>query len=230
MPATAAFERLAVYYAPPEGSALAAFAAAWLSPLAAGPDIAAWVPDAERVAITEPARRYGFHGTLMAPFRLAEGARLEDLDAAVARLAAASPPVRAGPLQLTAIGPFLALCPSGDQDALGGLAARIVRDLDAFRAPLSEEERARRGPERLTPRQGAHLARWGYPYVLEEFRFHLTLTGALAGPLRDDIAARLGPLVAPLSAAPFEVAEICVFGDPGAGRPFALVSRHGLGR
>ena len=33
---------------------------------------------------------------------------------------------------------------------------------------------------RLTPAQEALLMRWGSPYVMDEFRFHMTLTGRLA--------------------------------------------------
>ena len=35
-------------------------------------------------------------------------------------------------------------------------------------------------PARLTPRQRNYLDAWGYPYVLDEFRPHFTLSGALA--------------------------------------------------
>src|SRR5262249_2220033 len=45
--------------------------------------------------------------------------------------------------------------------------------------PLTDADRARRNPARLTPRQRDYLERWGYPYVMEEFRFHMTLTGRL---------------------------------------------------
>lgn len=37
-------------------------------------------------------------------------------------------------LALTSIGAFLALVPTGDQAALAALAARVVAELDSFRA------------------------------------------------------------------------------------------------
>jgi len=46
-------------------------------------------------------------------------------------------------------------------------------------------ELARRRTLRLTAEQDAMLARWGYPYVLEDFRFHMTLTGSLPLPERN---------------------------------------------
>jgi hypothetical protein len=31
----------------------------------------------------------------------------------------------------------------------------------------------------LSARQAEHLTKWGYPYVFEDFRFHMTLTAGL---------------------------------------------------
>lgn len=50
------------------------------------------------------------------------------------------------------------------------LAADATCEFDLFRAPLTSEDRARRNPDRLTPRQCEYLDRWGYPYAMEEFR------------------------------------------------------------
>lgn len=222
--------RYAVYYAPPDDSALAWFANAWLGwdPVAgrelahpAAPPLAA--PDVARVTGTP--RRYGFHGTLKAPFRLADGAGYDDLVSAVARLAATLPPVTAKGLALSALGKFIALTPMGDQTALEELAGRLVVDLDPLRAPLDGSELARRRRSPLTPRQDVLLQRWGYPYALEEFRFHLTLTGALSAEDGERAMTALRPLVAPFEAERFAVAELCIFADPGDGANFRLVER-----
>jgi 2'-5' RNA ligase len=71
-------------------------------------------------------------------------------------------------------------------------AADCVSAFEPFRAPLTPEDRARREPERLTQRQRDYLDRWGYPYVMDEFRFHMTLTGRLE-------SARRGPVLDLLS-------------------------------
>ena len=70
--------RYAIYFTPPEASALAAFGASAIGYCAAsGRDVA--LPDspfhdrADAMALTEEPRRYGFHGTLKAPFELAVG-------------------------------------------------------------------------------------------------------------------------------------------------------------
>ncbi len=177
--------------------------------------------------ITATPRRYGFHGTLKPPFRLAGGTDAAGLDRALAALASDVAAFTAPPLMLHRIGRFIALVPSGPCPALSGLAARAVTGLDAFRAPPGESELARRRASGLTPRQNEHLDRWGYPYVLDEFRFHLTLTGALASDDADPVFEALSRLTAPFRAAPLPVTEICLFGENGEGR-FHIAGRYPL--
>ncbi|MFC3118579.1 DUF1045 domain-containing protein [Jhaorihella thermophila] len=126
--------------------------------------------------ITNTPRHYGLHATIKPPFRLAEGVTLADLLTACAAFCATTRPVRLDGLKLTTLGRFLALRPVGDETALNALAARCVRDLEPFRAPLTAEERARRAAG-LRPDLIRTLDRWGYPHVMEAFRFHITLTG-----------------------------------------------------
>jgi hypothetical protein len=80
---------------------------------------------------------------------------------------------------MRALSHFIALTPVGETGDVVDLAAACVRAFDRFRAPLSENDLARRLAAPLTERQKAYLAAWGYPYVMEEFRFHMTLTGPL---------------------------------------------------
>ena len=56
---------------------------------------------------------------------------------------------------------------------------------DQFRAPLSSADMVRRQAGSLSDKQKAYLELWGYPYVFDEFRFHMTLTGALPESLLD---------------------------------------------
>lgn len=169
---TRAMTRYALYFAPETGS-FADIAARWLG--RAGdpvhPDL--W-------PLTASARRYGFHATLKAPFRLAEGQDVDALVAAMADFAATQAPVALDGLQLANLDGFLALVPMGDTTALDAFAARVVQGFEPFRAPLTAADIARRNPDRLSPRQRALLDTWGYPYVMDEFRFHMTLTERLA--------------------------------------------------
>lgn len=216
-------------YAAPRPSALTDTAAAWLGwDPATGqePEALPGVPH-PREALTAAARKYGFHATLKAPFRLTPGKAEADLVNAVAALAAETPVALAPALRLAALDGFLALVPEGDASALNALASRVVTALDPLRAPLTEADVARRRPQDLTPRQRAHLDRWGYPYVHEDFAFHMTLTGPLAPSLRAEVAETLERLLLPLVPQPFAVQDLCLFAEAADGR-FHLLSRHAL--
>lgn len=224
------FRRFALFWAPPRGSALARFGASWLGwdaeavELAPHPTARTDMPVAD---ITATPRRYGFHGTLKPPFRLVEGATFAELDRAAAGLAGTIAPFQAPPLALDRIGAFIALVPSAPCPALDDLAAACVRDLDGFRAPPDPRELARRRAHGLSPRQDEHLARWGYPFVLDEYRFHLTLTGALAPEDGDAAFAALSGLTAPFCTAPLPVTDICMFGEGETGH-FHIIRRYAL--
>lgn len=216
-------KRYAIYYAPPPG-AFAQAGAAWLGwDAAAGAD--APQPDPALMAVTVAPRKYGFHGTLKPPFRLAPGQAASDLSAAVADLAQRLAPVTLPGLQLRHLDRFLALTPEGDEAPLRALAAEVVLALERFRAPLNPAEIAKRRPERLSPRQRALLDLYGYPFVMEEFRFHLTLSDRLAEP--QPVAAWAEAHFAPHLPRPFTVDALCLFGEAEDGR-FHLLERHPL--
>ena len=224
------FDRYAIYYAPPPG-ALADFGAAWLGwDAALGCEVAH--PEVVGLphpiaALTETPRKYGFHGTIKPPFQLAERQNVEALHDATQALAARLAPVTLDGLGLHRLGGFLALTPEGDASALAALAAKVVQGLDTFRARPTETELARRRANGLSARQQEMLARWGYPYVLDEFRFHLTLTGDLPETEAAQVEAALAPHIAPLLPRPFRVAELCLFGQAGDGR-FHILHRYPL--
>ena len=138
--------------------------------------------------LTARPRKYGFHGTIKPPFRLAEGRDADGLRAALDAFCATRAPAALAGLQVAQLGRFVALRPEGDTTALDALAADAVRAVDSFRAPPTAEDTARRKAAGLTGRQAALLAQWGYPFVMDEFRFHLTLTGPLDAP---EAAARV---------------------------------------
>ncbi len=221
--------RYAIYYTPPPG-AFAAFGASWL-----GWDVEAGcrvvqpsLPGLTRLLseITATPRRYGFHATLKPPFRLAEGQDQAALDAAVVRLADTLAPVRMNGLKLADIGRFLALMPDGDPTTLDALAARVVETLDGFRAPIGEAERARRATG-LSPRQAALLERWGYPYVLEEFRFHMTLTGPFDRAEAAPVSAALVPRLAACLPRPFLLDALSLVAE-GEDGYFRVLHRYAL--
>jgi putative phosphonate metabolism protein len=225
--------RYAIYFAPRPGSPLARFGAEWL-----GYDVASGTTlpqpvlaeiDTERLqSITAEPRRYGFHATLKPPFALAEGSTAERLDEAVAALARAEAEFDAPPLRLSCISGFWALTLSAPCPSLQALANRCVSALDRFRAPLSPAELARRRRARLTSRQDELLARWGYPYVMDEFRFHMTLTARLDAAEGAVVARTLEPLVAPLCREPLAIDALSLFHQPSRDAPFRLIVRYPL--
>ncbi len=201
------FIRYAIYHLPAPGP-LARFGAEWLGwDVETGTSVPALGPQ----TLTDAPRKYGFHATLKPPFRLAEGTTVDALLEAVSDIAAKVAPVRLEGVGLARIGRFLALTPLGDTTALGALAARIVTELDPFRAPASEADLARRRAAGLSARQEENLVRWGYPYVMEEFRFHMTLTGKAEDPAAAE--ALLAPHVARLPLAPYVVGRISLVGE-----------------
>ena len=228
------YTRYALYYAPPPGP-LADLGAAWLGwDAEAGrrvelPEGRSWPPlPLSRRTLTDKPRKYGFHGTLKPPFTLNEEREVAGLHGAIAALAPRLHRVRLDGMRLSSIGPFLALVPEGETEALDALAATFVEALDGFRAAPDEAELARRRAIGLTESQEALLERWGYPYVMEEFRFHITLTGPIPDPAeRDAVAMALAPLFEPLLEQPFRIDEVCLFGE-GQDGMFRNLHRYAL--
>jgi putative phosphonate metabolism protein len=221
--------RYAIYYAPAPGSALDALGRNWLGRDAVTgaaveqPD----VPDIHE--ITAEARHYGFHATLKPPFALAPGRSEAMLMVALAEFAASRRKLVAPPLKLAPISRFLALVPSASAPELHQLADLCVARFDKFRAPPDEAELAKRRASGLTPAQDALLQRWGYPYVFEEFRFHMTLTRRLSAAEQARIEPVLAPLVAPAIAGPLLIDALSLFAQADRSSPFRLVRRFPFG-
>ena len=226
--------RYGVYYAPQHGGDLDRFGAAWLgrdneTGLPVPPALPDGLsPDDWRTA-TESPRRYGFHGTLMPPFT-----PLPDVDEAgiIHRLESLSGSLASfdlAPLSVRGIGSFLALVPA-EQGRLSKVAEACLRAMTPLRLPATAEENEARRTPALTPAQSRLLDEWGYPYVLTEFRFHITLTGRVQDPdLRARLADVLSVLAAPVIGRPHPVSELCLFHQPDRSAPFRLIHRATLG-
>lgn len=221
--------RYAIYAAPQAGDRLADIGAALLGYDAErGADVPQLVPDgldaADWLALTEEPRRYAFHGTLKAPFRLADGATTEDLLETAQSFAAARWALEV-PLHLSRMGGrFLALVPDGPSPELDTLADDAVEQFDRFRAPPNGQELARRLAAPLMERQRGHLERWGYPYVFEDFRYHMTLTGPLPperiGGVETALAATVARELGPRPV--LHLRSVAVFEQPAADARFRV--------
>ncbi len=223
------FTRYAIYFAPPAGAEWTRFATRWLGwDMEAGTQVTHPVVDGIDVAaVTEVPRKYGLHATMKPPFRLRDGQTVDALHDACAALAARQAPVTLDGLEIARLGRFLALRPVGNTDALNALAAGCVQDLDTFRAPASEAELTRRRAAKLTPEQDANLVQWGYPYVLDAFRFHITLSGRLDKATLTDVESALAVHLAPLLPSPFHISDLALMGEAQDGR-FHLIHRYAL--
>ena len=173
------FTRYAIYYT--ASGPFAEKGAAWLGwDIARG--IAVSQPEGDRIdltAVTARPVKYGFHGTIKAPFFLANGETETALRDALVQFCDCAKAARMEGLQIALLGRFLAFVPTGDTSELKALAASVVRDLDSFRARASEAELARRRKANLSTAQESNLLAWGYPHVMDNFRFHMTLSGPL---------------------------------------------------
>ena len=222
--------RYALYYAPEPAHPL------WR----AGCD---WVGrDAETGACTEAAaqkdhltavpRRYGFHATMKAPFALTPGITVQDLSGALVRYARAQRAFEVPPLKVARLDDFLALVPCAPEPRLTQIEREVVTQFDAFRAALTDAELAQRRRARLDSVEEELLLRFGYPYVLQRFRFHLSLTGSLAGideDIRIRVAADARKHFEPALSVPLAFDALCVFEEPECGADFRLLNRVSFG-
>lgn len=231
--------RYAIYFAPAPDTPLWRFGSAVLGYDAqTGEEVAQLVPESFEAAafhaLTEEPRRYGFHATLKAPFRLAEGRREAELIAALRDFAARQTTFGLPKLAVTAVtapnsdGGFVALTEPEPTSGLLALERATVQAFEPFRAPLTDEEIARRRPDRLSERQRGHLATFGYPHVFEDFRFHLTLTGRVSGVDLNRTVDTLTALFSEhVSAGPTAVDQIALFKQGWGGR-FRIMARAEL--
>ncbi len=217
--------RLALYWAPEEADALHALGSTWLGRDAASGQARQQpaVDGIDLAALTADPRGYGLHATLKPPFRLAQGyAAARDAAAALANRTA---PFELPPLAVHDLDGFLALRESAPCPALTAFANACVEALDAHRAPPGEAEIARRRPERLSPRQRGYLGRWGYPYVFEEWRFHVTLTRRLAPAEKAAVMPAVTAFLGDAPGRPRRVASLSLFVQPEPGAPFTIAER-----
>lgn len=226
-------ERFAIYHAPAATGPLWDRASTWLGRDAASGELingaVAGIDRGRLLNLTQAANRYGFHATLKAPMALVDGATEADLRAALAEFAARHQPIDLSRLQLASLQGFLALMLAGENEALQDFAAHVVEDFDPFRAPMSVKDRAARAGKGLSERQIELLDAYGYPYVFEEFRFHMTLTDRLGEADAADIAAAATTWFAPALDQPVLLDRLSLFHEPEAGTPFRRVADFKLG-
>jgi hypothetical protein len=225
--------RYALYVTLPSEMPLARFGASALGyECEGGAVVAQTVPagleQAAVAAASAAPSRYGFHATIVAPFHLAPGSTRSDLVSALQSFAAARGPCVVGRLRLAVLSRFIALVPMAPAPAMSTFAADALAAFDEFRAPPSTADRERRIAAGLSARQLALLDRWGYPYVLEEFRFHMTLAGPLPAPNCERWLAAYQTAFAPLAHHALVVDALSLLCQEQPDARFRLVQRQPL--
>jgi len=221
-------ERFAIYYAPNPEGALWHLGSAWLGRDAyrdrelPRPEFPA-LELLDLDALTAAPRGYGFHATLRAPFEPAPGVGEVGLRRALDDLCDQIAPFEER-LEVASLGRFIALRPTGPGAPLRALHEATLKAFEPFRAPLGDADLARRRRAGLTDAQEAYLQAWGYPYVCEFFRFHMTLTGPLASSLRPElILPVLGAYFAAALRAPVPIEGLGLYHQAHREAPFRLL-------
>ena len=139
-------------------------------------------------------------------------------------------PVPLSPLQVQRLGPYVVLLAPEHQTAVSDLASACVIELDDLRQPLTPDELARRQPATLGARELELLHRYGYPHVLERFRFHLTLTDPVNEAQAAQVTEAVSAQVARLNTqTPLTLDRLCIFEEPAPGQAFRRVHDLVLG-
>jgi putative phosphonate metabolism protein len=221
--------RFAIYYAPPRESAWWRAGCAWLgrdpetSETLSAPQPAGLSRALAELTIAP--RRYGWHGTIVPPFRLAPGVTPDALFAAAQQWAATRARFAVN-VEAATLGSFVALRPADDEGdaALRELAGDALRALAPLRAVQTSAELAKRLDAPLTAQQRAYVEEWGYPYVFDEFRFHMTLSDSLDdAPTRETLVEAWNAQMRDAGALPVD--GVALFVEPEPGAPFALWRR-----
>jgi putative phosphonate metabolism protein len=226
--------RYAIYFVPAAGSDLYRFGSSVLRyDCYTGEQVdppAQLAADTERWrSLTEEPRRYGFHATLKAPFHLTADHAETALMEAVRSFADSGRVIPTITPAVDILSGFAALVPRHRDASVEALAAQCTTEFDRFRAPMSLRERARRLAAPLSPEQVENLDRWGYPYVLGQFRFHMTLSGPLPAHMQQATLATLrGSFERQCGSRPIAIDRLTLLKQDAPENPFRVLSQAQL--
>ena len=212
------YKRYAIYYVPSENSELDLFGKCWLG----------WDPykgvettksDLSKLpsfkkfsSLVLTPKQYGFHGTIKAPFRLKNEYTYNDLENKVREISKQIHSFYFDQLIIKKLGNFIGLIPTNNLK-INAVSNKFVEELDYLRDELSESEIKKRKPHKLTSNQKQMLFKWGYPYVFDEFKFHLTLTSKLNVVEIDDVLRSLQNILKQVNLNKISFNNICIFGQ-----------------
>lgn len=222
--------RFAIYYSPQSHTPLWEMGTNWIGRDALTgklvmPRHDVQVTELERQALTYSPAHYGLHATLKAPFELNAGMSYEGLRESLAEFVAGQKSFELPALKLKNMDDFVALVPKPASERLSLLAQACVETFDEFRLPLSPQELSHRQSTSLTRQQHELLLKWGYPYVMESFRFHITLTNRTYRNQCDRVIEGLCEEVEKLNHSRVDFDGLCLFCQADRRQPFTLLER-----
>ena len=187
------YSRYAIYYAPPKESSLEEFGRYWFG---WDPLNAKLINNKHRINYLNRfgiknlinidknvliPKKYGFHGTLIPPFKLNKNYSTNTLFKKTEEIAKKFKKFKFYKFKLKKINNFYAFVQNKKNNNINKLSNRLVRELFKFRSPLTKKEIDRRNPSKLSKLQLNILYKWGYPYIMSEFNFHMTLASEVTG-------------------------------------------------
>ena len=187
------YSRYAIYYAPPKESSLEEFGRYWFG---WDPLNAKLINNKHRINYLNRfgiknlinidknvliPKKYGFHGTLIPPFKLNKNYSTNTLFKKTEEIAKKFKKFKFYKFKLKKINNFYAFVQNKKNNNINKLSNRLVRELFKFRSPLTKKEIDRRNPSKLSKLQLNILYKWGYPYLMSEFNFHMTLASEVTG-------------------------------------------------
>ena len=160
----------------------------------------------------EPAK-YGFHATLKAPFRLKRNVKTKNFYDVISHIAAQHSRFKIKGLKIVYSKKFTFITSRKPNKLLINLENDLVKHLDTFRAELNKTEIKKRIPDSLTFKQNKYLKEWGYPFVFDQFKFHMTLMNQNNNKLSNKQKLELEKLIYKISNNVIEFNEISLLGE-----------------
>ena len=227
--------RYAIYFAPDDDSELGIFGATVLRRRALdasdwlNPDLAVEFPQSSVWSdrIQRPAH-YGFHATIKAPFELSKGQSADKLIADLAEFCQSCQTISLQGMAPIRTSRYDALAFEQQPEALRQLASDCVITFEKYRAPLTEADIKRRDPTSLSASEIENMHRFGYPYILDDFNFHMTLSGRND---HNDFAylSWLNHLYQSMVSAAPVLDRLCIFYQPDRNTPFVRIEETTFG-
>lgn len=183
------------------------------------------MPKEHHDAAVTTARRSGFNIILTGPFQLTAGMPEELLKTTISLYCQSLSTLQTGPLSIIETAHKLSISAQEISPQVQKLADDIVLEFNAFRLPanpLPEDSPIRAA---LTPGQLKNLIEWGQPYIFEELKFQIPLTGRLpekmSGPLKSFLEGRFIECLK----TGFEIDNLSLFRLSGTKDPAELVDQ-----